>query len=621
MRTEQRVGSLIGRTLPLVVGIVAFAVFSPVLGGSFLNWDDDRSLLTNPAFRGLGLRHLRWMVSTTLLGHYAPLTWLSFGATYAVAGLAPWAYHVGSLALHAVNTSLVYLVSRRLLASAREDFADSAPVRVGALVSALLFGLHPLRAESVGWISDRGDLLCATFYLLALLAYLRAVYATDTGRRRRWRRASLVAFAAALLSKEIAMTLPLSLVLLDVYPLRRVQSGWGPVLKEKLSYLIVSGVGAGLAVLARSQGAEFTGIGDYGVTARVTLVGYSLAFYPLKFLWPTALTPLYELPRQPHAFEARFVVASAIVVCVTAVLVVFRRRAPGAFVAWLHAAVAVAPVSGIIHAGSQLVADRYSYLAGLGFAAVAGGGVAEAFRRRRDAGARLPAGVAAAVVAGALMVVVVIGTLSWQQSWRWRDSVSLWRAAVAVDAECLLCQSKLGTALVAANEPSLAEPHLRLAVQMAPERASLHIDLGVALALVGRDTEAEREFREALRLAPRSVTARQNLATLYARQRRPAAAVATLQEAARLSPDDPALLVNLGRELISHKSYRDATGVLERAVLLAPTQPDARMWLARAYLVAGEPNQAAPHIVALERLDPVQAAALKRDLHAPGPPD
>jgi protein O-mannosyl-transferase len=611
MGTERIVARLAGRSLPLVVAIVAFVVFSPVLGGGFLNWDDDRSLLTNPAFRGLGLAQLRWMFTTTLLGHYAPLTWLSFGATYAAAGMAPWAYHLGNLALHAANTMLVYLVSRRLLASALEEFLDALSVRIGALLSALLFGLHPLRAESVGWITDRSDVLCAMFYLLAVLGYLRAAGAGAVGWR--WRLASLVAFAAALLSKEIALTLPLSLLLLDAYPLRRSQLGWRRLFVEKAPYLLVAAVGAGLAVLARSQGGGWTSMADHDIGARLAMVAYSLAFYPLKFVWPAGLSPLYELPRHVHTLEARFVGAGVLVVGVTAGLILLRRRVPGALVAWLHAAVVVAPVSGLVHAGSQLVADRYSYLAGLGFAALAGGGVARVVQRRRDPEVGVPGRIVAAVTV-AFVVVVVLAASSWQQSWRWRDSVSLWRAAVAVDAECLLCQYKLGTALMTAHEPALAEPHLRRALELAPDRVGIHIDLGVDLALLGRDAEAEHEFREALRLAPGSVMARQNLAVLYTRQRQPAAAVAVLREAQQLTPDDPSVLVNLGHALLGEGAPRDAAVVLERAVALAPARPDARLWLARAYLATGEPRQAAPHIAALEGLDPSQAAALRREL-------
>jgi Flp pilus assembly protein TadD len=600
--------SMPSRGLAFAVAAITVLVFAPVLGGTFLNWDDDRSLLTNQGFRGVDPTHLRWMFTTTLLGHYAPLTWLSFGVTYAVAGMAPAAYHAGSVLLHALNAVLVYLLAARLIALARPTVTDGARL-AGATVAALAFAVHPLRAESVGWITDRGDVLCATFYLAAVVAYVRFVR-DDDGGRRRWRIASLVAFAAALLSKEIAMTLPLSLLLLDAYPLRRWSRGVRALMIEKVGYFVLAALGAALAVFARGHGASWTSYADHGLAVRAAFAAYSLAFYPLKFLWPAGLSPLYELPPHVSPLEPRFVVAAAAVLAVSALLVLLRGRFPGLLVAWLHAMIAVAPVSGLAHAGSQLVADRYSYLPGIGFAVVAGGGVAwglDAWRR-----GRLAIGPTAALAAVVMSALITLGALSWHHAWYWRDSVSLWRRAVAVDEACMLCRAKLGAALLAVKAPAEAAPELQRAVELSPDRAGLRVDYGVALALTGRDADAEREFRAAIRLAPGSLAARMNLAVLYTRLHRPAEAVAILREAAAMRPDDAGLLVSLGRAQAEDGQPRDAATTLERAVVLAPALVDARFWLARAYLAAGEAPRAAPHITVLERLDPERAAELRR---------
>jgi protein O-mannosyl-transferase len=602
------VTSMPSRGLALAVAVLTFLVFVPVLGGDFLNWDDDRSLLTNEGFRGVGPAQLHWMFTTTLLGHYAPLTWLSFGVTYAIAGMAPAAYHVGSLAIHAFNAVLVYWLAEWLLRLAWST-ATPLAIRGGALVAALAFAVHPLRVESVGWITDRGDVLCATFYLLATLAYVRFAVTEPGGARHRWRLASLGAFAAALLSKEIAMTLPLSLLLLDAYPLRRAIRGVRVLLLEKMPWVALAAAGALLAVFARGHGASWTSYAEHGLAARVALAAYSLAFYPLKFVWPSDLSPLYELPARVNPLQARFVIPALAVLAVSAVLVALRRRLPGALIAWLHAAVAVAPVCGLVHAGSQLVADRYSYLPGIGFAVLAGGGitaVVDAWRR-----GRLNAGAAATVTAVAAIALISLGTLSWQHAWYWRSSVSLWRWAVAEDDACMLCHAKLGAALLAAAAPAEAEPELRHAVALAPDRAGLRVDHGVALALTERAAEAEREFREAIRLAPASLAARLNLMTLYTRTGRPDDALAVLRDAASIKPDDPTLLVSLGRALAEHGQPHDAATALERAVVLAPGLVEARFWLARAYLAAGEAPRAAPHITALEQLDPGRARELR----------
>ena len=292
------------RGLVLATAAVTFLVFSPVLGGAFLNWDDDRSLLGNDGFRGLDPAHLHWMFTTTLLGHYAPLTWLSFGVTYALAGMTPGAYHFGNLALHALNAVLVYLLAERLLSLARPTAASarSAPGRLSP----------PWRSPSIrcGWRASDGSPTGATCCARRSPCWRSSPTSASPGPRSRARAfasaASLAALAAALLSKEIAMTLPLSLLLLDAYPLRRWARGPRALIVEKALFVLAA-VGAAVAVFARGHGAGWTSYAEHGLGTRVALAAYSLAFYPLKFVWPSGLSPLYELPVQVSPLEPRFV--------------------------------------------------------------------------------------------------------------------------------------------------------------------------------------------------------------------------------------------------------------------------------------------------------------------------
>jgi protein O-mannosyl-transferase len=217
----------LGLFLPPLIFLIAGTVFLPALRGDFLNWDDSLNFVANPHYRGLGWPQIKWMLGATLMGHYIPVTWLSFGLNYALGGMNPWGYHLGNLILHAANTTLVYLITRRLLAAALEDGSQRGrvtnPVVLAATFAALVWGVHPLRVESVAWITERRDVLCGLFFLLTVLAYLKGI---ERGGHPRpvWRALSLAAFAAALLSKAAAMPLPAILLLLDFYPLRR--AGW-----------------------------------------------------------------------------------------------------------------------------------------------------------------------------------------------------------------------------------------------------------------------------------------------------------------------------------------------------------------------------------------------------------
>jgi tetratricopeptide (TPR) repeat protein len=517
--------------IALAVALAAALTFLPVLQGQFLSWDDDTMLTNNPAYRGLGPAQLAWMATTTRMGHYMPLTWLTFGATYVAAGMNPWAYHLGSLLLHALDAALVTWLAWRLiaLALARDGrHPGIAAPAAGAAVTGLAFGVHPLRAESVGWITDRSDLLCAAFVLLALLAYLRAIDAAGALRWRPWSILALAAMTAALLSKEIAVTLPAVLLVLDAYPLRR-PVGWAHRLREKWPFLALALAGAVVALLARSAGARFSPLEQYGVGARLALAAYSLWYFVVATVWPLGLAPFHEPPVQVDPLAARFLVAAIAVVVVTAGLVLLRRRWPPGLAAWAAYAAVLLPVSGLVHSGSQLVAERYVYLPGVALALLLGGAAAAAVR----AAARGPGRRVAAI---ALLAFFALAFVDWAIVARvharsWRDGFTFWQVSAAADPGCRLCVLNLSSEHFNAGRYAEAEAWARRAIPLWPDRGSPHHRLGAALFMQGRDAEAEAELREAIRLAPRLAEAHRELGRLYARQGRAAEAATALREA------------------------------------------------------------------------------------------
>jgi len=607
--------------LPAGIFLVTCAAFWPALQGDF-NWDDDINLVANLRYRGFDASRVRWMFTNTLMGHYMPFTWLSFALDHVLGRMDPWGYHLASLLLHAANAILVYLVARRLLIVALQTAVDT---RVGAALAALLFALHPQRVESVAWISDRATILCGTFYLLAVLAYLRAVGAPDGRPRMGWGAASLVAFAAALLTKGMAMSLPITLLILDVYPLRRWRAGWPRVLVEKLPYCALALAGAVVAAWARSQGAEFTGYAGLGIAARLGMIGYSLCFYPSKLVWPADLSPLYEVPMQVSLLDPRFLIPILGLLAVTSVLVALRRRAPGALAAWAHSVAVVTPVSGVVHSGVQMVADRYSYLAQLGFVVLAGYGLVRLRELHREGRVRR----AAAVVAGSGIVLVIgaLAVLTWSQSYVWRDPETLWRWAVDLDPLCARCHNNLGVALLhRRRDPqglSESEEHLRQAVALRPEYALGHLNLGTVALLRGRYVEAEAALRSYVRRQPDAPDGAERLAVLYLVQGRSDEAIPLLRRARGISQSDGPradlagavellhdgeTLRSLGQALLEQGRAEDAILPLRRAVQLYPSAPSFRFWLAHAYRGAGRMALADGELAALRRLDPKAAA-------------
>src|SRR5712691_7951162 len=472
---------------PVGIALAASLPFVPSLQGQFLYWDDVTNFLMNEGYRGLGWSQLRYMLTTTLLGHWIPLTWLTLGVNYALGGMNPWGYHLGNLLLHSANAVCLYFIARRLLTSASGEtparVIESMPARVGAACAALVFAVHPLRVESVAWITERRDVLSGLFFLLSILFYLRA---TDGGGfiRGGWRTASLLAFAGAFLSKSIVMTLPGVLLLLDVYPLRRLRLGWRALLLEKWPYAAITAAGAVVAMLALRIGASASAWSQTGMGARVGVVAYAFWFYPSRWVWPVGLSPLYELPPRVDLWQGRFLGPLLALFAVTACLILLRRRAPWALAAWVYSALVLLPVSGIVHAGFQLAHDRYSYLSGLGFAVIAGGALWALLRA--GAAGRLGPPTAALALAIAGLLVLSLGAASWAQTRIWRDSDSLWERAVALDSDCVVCANNLAAAIVRRPElsPAMidrAEELVRHAIELRADHFTSYDTLGVIL--------------------------------------------------------------------------------------------------------------------------------------------
>jgi hypothetical protein len=534
-----------------VVVAVTVIAFSPALHGQFLNWDDEENFLRNEGFRGLGPPQLRWMFSTVLMGHYIPLTWLSLGVNYTLGGMEPRGYLVGNVLLHASAALLAFLIARRLLAAAWRRRATDRAVELGAAFAALGFAVHPLRVESVAWITERRDVLSGVWYLLAVWAWLRTV-GEGTSIRPGFYALSLGAFAAGLLSKASGVMLPVALLLLDVYPLRRLALGGRRLVGEKLPHLALACLGAAVALWAVGRGTVLTSYGAYGPAARVAMAMYSFVFYPWKFLWPAGLSPMYELPARVDPLAPRFLVPLVVFVVVTVTLLVLRHRWPGALAAWAYSALMILPVSGAVHAGFQLAHDRYSYLSGLGFALLAGGLLVAVLESQ--AVGRLAPWLAGLLGVTAVLVVIGLGAETWRQTRIWRSSETLWAWAVDLDPDCAVCHNNMGSAIIQSPSrsplsPALAEIHFRRAIALRPGRPTFYHNLGGALAAQGRYAEAEAPLREFLKLSPRSPEAPGRLGMLYVDQGRYAEAIPLLRQALQMEPHFAAVRADLVRGL------------------------------------------------------------------------
>ena len=589
-----------------IVALLTMLAFAPSLQNGFVDWDDDVNLTRNVHYRGLGLEHLRWMFTTALTGHYIPITWLTLGFDYRLWGMNPAGYHLTSLLLHALGAVLLAVLATRLFRRAT-DWSASA-VTTSATIAALVFAVHPLRVESVAWATERRDVLSGVLILVTLLAYVSASQAPDA-RRRRLLVISLIAYVLALGSKSIVMALPVVLVALDVYPLRRTHEGWRRLAGEKLPFVVLAAIAAIVSLKAVASAAILTSLSAYPWPARLAMGTYSLVWTLEKIAMPLALSPLYPLPLDIDPLSTPFLSRSLAAVVVTVVLVAVRRRWPAGLVAWICHCAFLLPVSGIlVHQGPQLVADRYSYLPSLGWAVLAGAGagwlVTAAARGRISVAIGRFGDVAVAVSLAALAF------LSWQQTTVWHDTDTLWRHAIDLDPECATCHANLGVYHMNHGSPHVAEFHLGRAVELRPDRARYHANLGLFFVQQGRHAQAIAELETAIGRVPDYVDALTGLGVALISLNRAEAALPHLERAVALRPDHVLARTNLGAGLMRMDRVSDALEQYRKAVAVDAAAPPPRAGLVRAYLALGRRDLARQEYEVVSRLDPRLARSL-----------
>ncbi len=612
--------------VPALAALVVMAAFSSAVSGGFQQWDDVALLVDNPAYRGLAWSNLRWMFTTNLMGHYMPVTWITYGLDYVVWGLNPYGYHLTNIVLHAANATLVYLVAQRLFRIVWPGgSAAGNGLRIAAALSALFFGGHPLRVESVAWITERRDVLSGFFFLLTILLYLRACE-VESRDGRAWNRsywAAVGTFVLALLSKSMAVTLPAVLLVLDVYPLRRLQldaRGWLPsgpwrVLREKVPFLLVGAVVSAVAFRALLGGAAATPWERLGLLERLAVSAYAVAFYLGKTLVPLELSPLYELSLPVDIFDRRFLVSGVVVLLITLVALAARRRWPGFLAVWTCYVVMLLPVAGIFHNGYQIAADRYTYVPGVGWALLGGGAVVAASRGLRRAGSGRP-GVAA--LAGVL-VVSAIGTLvltTWRQAKIWRDDETLWRHAVRLDPASSIAASNLGSGLRLRGKVAEAIEQSERAIVLRPAFPEAHLNLGLAKAAQGRTGEAERHFRRVLDIKPRSAPAHAGLGGLLGTQGRLDEALQHFHRALQISPRSAPIHNDLGVVLARRGRIAEALPAFDEAVRIDPKFADAQNNLGMALAQSGRLSEAIDHFRAAVDSRPDYLQAQQNLAHA-----
>jgi tetratricopeptide (TPR) repeat protein len=591
----------------LLFGLV-FWTFLPSLHGDFIEIDDGSFVLRNTHIN-LTWTNFAWAFCNSMAANWHPLTLWSFLLDHQLYGLKPWGYHLTNVLLHACNTVLVFLVLRRMTGLRSDKSIGAAAPQAGAtwrsLMVAALFGLHPLRVESVAWISERKDVLSVTFWMLTLWAYVRYVEKSkvQSPKSKVFYGLTVLFFALDLMSKPMVVTLPCVLLLLDYWPLARcARQNLRGLLVEKSPFFLLSAIMSAVTyVIQRNEGAMstvFTGLSlSFGAHLENALVSYGR--YLGKLFWPVDLCVLY--PHPGYWPTQKILFAGLLVLGLSVFVAVMRRRQPYLLTGWLWYLGTLVPVIGLVQAGSQSMADRYSYIPSIGILMVLVWGAHQMTKSWHHQGVIL------GTTGGVLVLACIV--LTRHQIGYWKDDVSVWQRAVAVTENNYGAHNMLGRTWFSQGRMDEAIREFQEAVRLNPGFAEAYNSLGNSFIAKGRVDEAMAYYQKALEIQPSYMVALNNLDSLLLQTGQADQVMIHCQKALKFEPDNETAHINLGSALFQKGSVDEAIIHYQKALQIKPDFAEAHINLGTALFQKGRVDEAIVHYQKALQIKPDDADA------------
>jgi len=542
----------------ILLALLVSIAFLPGLDGEFLAWDDPRYVTKNSHIQSFSWQTVVWAFTSFDVGNWHPLTWLSLVLDHRIYGLEPFGYHMTSLIIHVLNSILVFLVLYRL---------TGHPWR--SLAVAVLFALHPLRVESVSWVSERKDVLSAFFWLLTMVAYARYVRMKTAASYL----LVVITFAMGLMSKPVVVTLPAALLLLDYWPLRRLN--WRAVW-EKLPLFALSIVCVVLTIAAQQSGGavQIDSIPLFERAAN-SLVAY--VHYLVLTVWPSDLSPWYSHPslEGPSLSPWYVLGATVFILGVTALTLLWGNRRRYLPVGWFWFLGTLVPMIGLLQVGRQGMADRYTYIPHIGLFLLIVWVIAELpvwkSLRLRAFGIALTAGL-----------VLTLSALTWRQTMIWHSNLTLWSYTVDRSPYAFIAHQALGLELLRLKRYDEALIAFERANSIRPEIPQVHFKLGALFSHKRDFNNAVHHFREAVALQPDSARYHHSLAKTFLKMGQREEARESVEHALALHPGYAEAHNTLGQILLAEGKPEEAVREFRAALLARPKYSAARRYLEKA---------------------------------------
>ena len=535
-------------------------VYGQIRTHDFIGYDDDKYVTENHYVRqGLSKESVIWAFRSTHASNWHPITWLSHMLDVELFGMNAGAHHLTNLLFHILNSLLLFIVFRKMTAHVWQSG-----------IVALLFAIHPLHVESVAWVAERKDVLSTFFGLLTIWSYARFVQRPAIARYL-----SVVGFfSLGLMAKPMVVTLPFVLLLLDYWPLNRIQVGQSneyngepnhglPLLRliyEKIPLLVLAGISCVVTFLAQEKGEALGLLDVQPLMMRVANAVVSYVKYLQKMIWPHDLAILYPYPEVITAWQ--ILGASAVLGSVTFLTIRYRKRLPWLFVGWFWYVGTLVPVIGLVQVGVQAMADRYTYIPLIGVFLILTWGTAALLGNWRYKK------IALSVIAVVVLFVQI--SSAWAQVSYWKSSVRLFEQALRVTNGNYVIHNNLGFELALLGQKDKALQHYHETLRINPNFEQAHINLGSLLFSQGKVEESFAYYREVLTAKPNFAGVHYNFGVLLLKTRRIDEAVDHFHEALRIKPDFAEVYNSLGAALVSKGEIKEAMVNFRQAIRIKP---------------------------------------------------
>ena len=575
----------------IALAITTLAVYWQVGNHEFISFDDNDYVTENRHVQtGLTSGNITWAFTTFHAGNWHPLTWISHMLDCQLFGLKPGLHHLVNLFFHMANTLLLFLILRRMTNALWQS----------AFVAAL-FALHPLHVESVAWVAERKDVLSTFFWMLTMGAY---VFYVERRELKRYLLA-LFFFGLGLMAKPMLVTLPFVLLLLDYWPLRRLQMekpladdsvnsekfvkphrkkkerrrsairaghvskpekqirqqpAIGHIILEKVPFFVLSLVSSIVTYMAQQKGGAVRSLQSFPLTTRIANALVSYCGYIGKILWPENLALLYPHSGMPPVWKV--IGAVLFLGIITFLIIRTVKRFPWLTVGWLWYLGTLVPVIGLVQVGMQAMADRYTYVPIIGVLIMVAWGVPELLEKWRHRNT--------ALATVTVVMLCIFSFVTWKQVGYWQNNTTLFKHTLEKTTNNPIMLNNMGNVLEEQGGIDQAIAHYTEAVRIDPNLAESYNNIGLALTKQGRPDEAISNFLKAIRINPNHAAAHYNLGTLLASRGEIGEAIYQFRESIRISPDYAKAYNNLGNALLYQGRLDEAIASYREALRLNP---------------------------------------------------